>query len=140
MLRWFFAILGLGVFAAGVLAIILVALLLGPILVWLSWNVLDLGPAVGAGELGFWGIVLFAIFLAIGFGGRVFFAAMVFLIDPGWFHSAASIHWPEATFRNFVAVCLLLLVASASAHPPGGPRHRRRAPAPPPTPYDVVDV
>jgi len=126
MLRWLFIVLGLGVFAAGVLAIVIVALLIGPLLVWLSWNVLDLAHAVGASELGFWGIVLFAIFLAIGFVGRVLIVGIVFLVDPDWLHSGGSIHWPEPSFRNFVAIVLLLLVAAASGHAPGHERRCKR--------------
>jgi hypothetical protein len=41
-----------------------------------------------------------------------------------WFHGAARVHWPEPTFRNFVAITLLALLASrphAHAH-----QHRRR--------------
>ncbi len=44
---------------------------------------------------------------------------IVFLADPSWFHGAAHVHWPEPTFRNFVAVALLALLASrphAHAH------------------------
>jgi hypothetical protein len=43
----------------------------------------------------------------------------VFLADPSWFHGSAEAHWPEPTFRNFVAVALLALLASrphAHAH------------------------
>jgi hypothetical protein len=46
-------------------------------------------------------------------------AAIVFLLDPHWFHGAAEVHWPEPTFRNFVAFALLALLASrphAQAH------------------------
>ena len=52
--------------------------------------------------------------------------AAVFLFDPDWFHGSARLHWPEPTFRNFVAIALILIVASASSHPhyggdkPGG--------------------
>jgi len=44
---------------------------------------------------------------------------IVFLIDPSCFHEAAPVHWPEPTFRNFLAVALLALLASrphAQAH------------------------
>ena len=95
-------------------------LLLGPLLVWLSWNVLGLAHAVGAGELGFWGLVLTALFLAVGLAGRILIVGIVFLIDPDWLHRSATLHWPAPTLRNFVAICLLLVVASVSAHPQGG--------------------
>jgi hypothetical protein len=118
MLRWLFALLGFGLSATTVVAFIVAGLLLGPLLVWLAWNVLDLAHAVGAGELGFWGIVLLALFLAIGLLGRILVAGIVFLVDPSWLHAPGAVHWPEPTVRNFVAILLLLLVASASARPP----------------------
>ncbi len=114
------AILGLGALLAGVAALVVGGLLLGPLLVWLAWNVLDLAHAVGAPELGFWGLVLAAVFLAVGLAGRVVIVAAVFLIDPDWFHGSARLHWPEPTFRNFVAICLILIVASVSSHPHHG--------------------
>jgi hypothetical protein len=130
MLAWVLAILGLGALLAGAAALVVGGLLLGPLLVWLAWNVLDLAHAVGAPELGFWGLVLAAVFLAIGLAGRVIIVAVVFLIDPDWFQGSAHLHWPEPTFRNFVAICLILIVASASSHPHAGNGHRRsREPA-----------
>jgi hypothetical protein len=130
MLAWVLAILGLGALLAGAVALVVGGLLLGPLLVWLAWNVLDLAHAVGAPELGFWGLVLAAVFLAIGLAGRVIIVAAVFLIDPDWFHASARLHWPEPTFRNFIAICLILIVASASSHPYQGPDKRRsREPA-----------
>jgi hypothetical protein len=126
MLGWVLAILGLGALLAGALALVIGGLLIGPLLVWLAWNVLDLAHAIGAPELGFWGIVLFAVFLAIGLAGRIIIVAAVFLIDPSWFHGAARLHWPDATFRNFIAICLLLIVASASAHQHHHDDRRRR--------------
>jgi hypothetical protein len=131
MFGWVLAILGLGALLAGAVALVVGGLLLGPLLVWVAWNVLDLAHAVGAPELGFWGIVLAAVFLAIGLAGRIVIVAAVFLIDPSWFHGAARLHWPEPTLRNFIAICLLLIVASASAHShhhDGGGR-RKREPA-----------
>jgi hypothetical protein len=128
MFGWVLAILGLGALLAGAVALVVGGLLLGPLVVWLAWNVLDLAHAVGAPELGFWGIVLAAVFLAIGLAGRIVILAAVFLINPSWFHGAARLHWPEPTLRNFVAICLLLIVASASSHPhhgDGGRRQRR---------------
>ena len=116
-------ILGIGALVAGGLAIALAALaatiLLGPLLFWIAWNVLDFGPAVGLPELGFWAIVLATLFLVVGWFGKVVIAGIVFLIDPSWFDGAAEAHWPEPTFRNFVAVALLALLASrphAHAH------------------------
>ena len=120
MLGWVLAILGLGALLAGVAAVVIGGLLLGPLLVWLSWNVLGLAYAVGAGELGFWGLVLTALFLAVGLAGRILIVGIVFLIDPDWLHRSATLHWPAPTLRNFVAICLLLVVASVSAHPQGG--------------------
>jgi uncharacterized membrane protein len=57
--------------------------------------------------------------LVAGGAGKVVIAAVVFLADPSWFHRAAEMHWPEPTFRNFVAVAMLALLASrphAHAH------------------------
>ena len=94
MLGWVLALLGLGALVAAVVAVVVGGLLLGPLLVWLSWNVLGLAHAVGAGELGFWGLVLAAVFLAVGLAGRVLIVGVVFLIDPAWLHRSATLHWP----------------------------------------------
>ena len=114
-------ILGIGALVAGGLAVAVAALIaavvLGPLIFWLAWNVLDLASAVGLPELGFWGIVLATLFLVVGWFGKVVITAIVFLIDPSWFHGAAQVRWPEPTFRNFVAVALLaLLVSRPHAH------------------------
>ena len=116
-------ILGIGALVAGGLAVALIALavvvLIGPLIFWLAWNVLNFAAAVGLPELGFWGIVLATLFLVVGWFGKVVITAIVFLVDPSWFHGAAEVHWPEPTFRNFVAVALLALLASrpqAHAH------------------------
>ena len=115
--------LGVGALVAGGLAVALIALLLviliGPLIFWLAWNVLDLAAAVGLPELAFWGIVLATLFLVLGWFGKVLITAIVFLVEPSWFDSAARVRWPEPTFRNFVAVALLALLASrphAHAH------------------------
>jgi hypothetical protein len=102
-------ILGLGAIAV---AALIGAILLGPLVFWLSWNVLDFGHAVGLPELAFWGIVLATLFLVVGWGGKMVITAIVFLVDPSWFHGSAQVHWPATTFRNFVAVALLALLAS----------------------------
>jgi hypothetical protein len=128
--------LGIGALVAGGLVVAVVALivviLIGPLIFWLAWNVLDLASAVGLPELGFWGIVLATLFLVVGWFGKVAITAIVFLIEPSWFSGSAEVHWPEPTFRNFVAVALLALLASrphAHAH---ARTRRRRTPAPPP--------
>ena len=122
-------ILGFGALVAGGLAVAFVALvaaiLLGPLVFWIAWNVLDFASAVGLPELGFWGIVLATVFLVAGWGGKVLIAGIVFLVDPSWFHGAAEVHWPEPTFRNFVAVALLALLASRP-HPHPHPHTARR--------------
>jgi hypothetical protein len=116
VIRILLRVLGIGVLVAGGLAVAVAALaamvLLGPLVFWLAWNVLDFGHAIGLAELGFWGIVLAALFLVVGWFPKVVIAAIVFLVDPSWFHGTAQAHWPEPTFRNFVAVALLALVAS----------------------------
>jgi hypothetical protein len=116
-------ILGIGALVAGGLAVALAALiaaiLVGPLIFWVAWNVLNFGSAVGLPELGFWGIVLATLFLVVGWLGKVVITAVVFLVDPSWFHGAAEVRWPEPTFRNFVAVALLALLAArphAHAH------------------------
>jgi hypothetical protein len=124
-------ILGIGALVAGGLAVGLAALiaviLLGPLIFWLAWNVLNFASAVGLPELGFWGIVLATLFLVVGWAGKVMIAGIVFLVDPSWFHGAAEVRWPEPTFRNFVAVALLALLASRPhAHTHAHKRPRRR--------------
>jgi hypothetical protein len=109
-------IFGIGALVAGGLAVALAALaaaiLLGPLIFWVAWNVLDFASALGLPELGFWGIVLVTLFLVVGWFGKVVIAAIVFLVDPSWFHGAAEVRWPEPTFRNFVAFALLAALAS----------------------------
>jgi hypothetical protein len=116
-------ILGIGTLVAGGLAALIAAILIGPLIFWIAWNVLNFASAVGLPELGFWGIVLATLFLVVSWFGKVLITAIVFLVDPSWFHGAAQVRWPEPTFRNFVAVALLALLASrphAHAH-----KHRR---------------
>jgi hypothetical protein len=122
-------LLGIGALVAGGIAVAIAALigtiLFGPLIFWLGWNVLDFGSALGLPELGLWAILLATLFLVVGWFGKVVIAAIVFLVDPSWFHGAAQVRWPEPTFRHFVAFALLALLASrphAHAHKP-----RRRA-------------
>jgi hypothetical protein len=124
-------ILGIGALVAGGLVVALTALigaiLLGPLIFWIAWNVLDFASAVGLPELGFWGIVLATLFLVVSWFGKVLMTAVVFLVDPSWFHGAAEVRWPEPTFRNFVAVALLALLASRPhAHAHERTRRKRR--------------
>lgn len=94
------------------MVLFIVAVLFAPLVFWLAWNVLDLGPSMGLPELGFWAIVLAAVFLVVGWFGKGLITAIVFLADPGWLSGAATITWPEATFRNFLAILLLAALAS----------------------------
>jgi hypothetical protein len=124
-------ILGIGALVAGGLVVALTALigaiLLGPLIFWIAWNVLDFASAVGLPELGFWGIVLATLFLVVSWFGKVLMTAIVFLVDPSWFHGAAEVRWPEPMFRNFVAVALLALLASRPhAHAHERTRRNRR--------------
>jgi hypothetical protein len=127
VLRVVLRILGFGALVAGGLAVALLALaaalLIGPLVFWLAWNVLDFASAVGLPELGFWGIVLATLFLVASWFGKVVIAGIVFLVDPSWFHGSARVHWPEPTFRNFVAVALLALLAAR----PHSHAHKRTA-------------
>lgn len=125
-LRVALRVLGISALVAGGLAVALAALaavvLIGPLLFWVAWNVLDFGPALGLPELGFWAIVLATLFLVVGWFGKVVVAAVVFLVDPSWFDGASQVQWPEPTLRNFVAVALLTLLASR----PHAHAHERR--------------
>src|SRR5439155_6324481 len=116
VLRILLRVLGIGALVAGgvaiAIAVVAATIFLGPLIFWLAWNVLDLAHAVGLPELGFWGIVLATLFLVVGWFGKVVITAIVFLVDPSWFHGAAQVRWPEPTFRNFVAVALLAALAS----------------------------
>jgi hypothetical protein len=123
VLRITLRVLGIGALVAGGLTVLLAAfvamILLGPLIFWFAWNVLNFAAAVGLPELGFWGIILATLFLVISWFGKVAITAIVFLVDPSWFHGAAQVRWPEPTFRNFVAIALLALLASrphAHAH------------------------
>jgi hypothetical protein len=131
VLRVVLRILGIGALVAGglvvALAALLAAILLGPLIFWVAWNVLDFASAVGLPELAFWGIVLATLFLVVGWFGKVVIAAVVFLVEPSWFDGAAEVRWPEPTFRNFVAVALLALLASRP-HAHAHERTRRRPP------------
>lgn len=131
VLRLILRVVGIGAVVAGGLTVVLLALLaavlFGPLVFWIAWNVLNLASAVGLPELGFWGIVLATLFLVVSWFGKVAITAIVFLTDPTWFHGSAQVRWPEPTFRNFVAVALLALLASrphAHAHERTR-RHRR---------------
>ncbi len=122
-------ILGISALIAGGLAVgaavLIAVILIGPLIFWVAWNVLNFASAVGLPELGFWGIVLATLFLVLGWFGKVVITAIVFLIDPSWFQGAAEVRWPEPTFRNFVAAALLALLASRP-HAQGHKRARRK--------------
>ena len=127
VLRVVLRMVGFGALVAGGVVVALLALiaavLVGPLVFWVAWNVLNFAAAIGLPELGFWGIVLATLFLVANWFGKVVIAAIVFLVDPSWFHGAASVRWPEPTFRNFVAVALLALLASR----PHSHAHKRTA-------------
>lgn len=122
-------ILGIGALVAGGIAVAVAALataiLIAPLVFWIAWNVLDFGPALGLSELGFWGLVLAALFLVVGWLGKVVITGIVFLAEPAWLDGAAQTHWPEPTFRNFVAVALLAVLATRP-HARAEWRSRRR--------------
>jgi hypothetical protein len=123
VLRITLRVLGIGALVAGGLTVLLAAflamILLGPLIFWFAWNVLNFASAVGLPELGFWAIILATLFLVVSWLGKVAITAIVFLVDPSWFHGAAQVRWPDTTFRNFIAIALLALLASrphAHAH------------------------
>jgi hypothetical protein len=121
-------ILGIGALVAGGLAVVIAAavamVLIGPLVFWLAWNVLDFGQAVGLPELGFWGILLATLFLVVGWFPKVVITGLVFLFEPSWFDGTARVRWPEPTVRNFVAVALLALLASRPHTHTQRPRHK----------------
>jgi hypothetical protein len=121
-LGWGLTALGLGALVAGATTLLVllavIAFALAPIAVWLSWNVLDFAGAIGAPELGFWGILLLTLLLVSGFGAKLVITLIVWLIDPGWLHGSAQLHWPQPSLRVVVGLVLLLAVA-------GVPRRRR---------------
>jgi hypothetical protein len=116
VLRVVLQVLGIGVLVAGGVAVAVAMfaamILIGPLVFWLSWNVLNFAGAVGLPELGFWAILLATLFLVVGWAGKVLITAIVFLVDPSWFHGSAQAHWPEPTFRNFISIALLAVLAS----------------------------
>jgi hypothetical protein len=124
-LGWALTAVGLGALVAGATTLLVLfavmAFALAPLAVWVAWNVLDFAGAIGAPELGFWGVLLLTLFLAGGFGVRIAVALVVWLVDPSWLHGAARLHWPQSSLRVFVAIVLLLAVAAV----PG--RRRERA-------------
>jgi hypothetical protein len=67
-------VLGIGALVAGGVAVavlvIAAVVLLGPLIFWIAWNVLDFAHAVGLPELGFWGIVLATLFLVTSWPSR----------------------------------------------------------------------
>lgn len=124
--HWALMGLGIGAFLAGatalVVALVILGLLLAPLAVWLAWNVLDFASAIGAPELGFWGIVLLTLFLITGFGGRVLIAIIVWIVHPQWLSGSATLNWPQWSLKTFIALLILLLVAQV----PARARHDKR--------------
>jgi hypothetical protein len=123
--------LGIGALVVGSIAtvggLLAATVVLGPILFWLAWNVLDFARAIGLPELGFWGIVLATLFLGLGWLGKMAITAIVFIADPSWFHGVAQARWPEPTFRNFVAIAILAAIATRPrASRSWAPRRGRR--------------
>ncbi len=123
-LWWLLAALGVAITGAGIAALVVLGLLLAPLAVWLAWNVLDLGSAVGLGDLSFWGVVLLALFLASGWFVRVVIVALVFAIEPAWYGGTAELQFPEPSLAHFVAVAILLAVAGLG-HATAGTRGAR---------------
>ena len=115
-MRILLKLLGFGALVAGgvavAVAVLVAVMLIGPLVFWLAWNVLNFAHAVGLPELGFWGILLATLFLVSSWFPKIVIAGIVFLVDPGWFHGSAQVHWPNPSFKNFVAVALLAFLAA----------------------------
>lgn len=125
--RWkLIRVFGLGALVAGAVAVaawlVLIAVLIGPLIFWFAWNVLDFGPAMGLPELGLLAILLATLFLVIGWFGKVVLAGIVFLVNPSWFQAEAAVQWPDPTLKNFLALALLAILAAS----PHAPEHRGR--------------
>lgn len=134
-MRGLLVVLGFGaLLTAGiavVAALVVLALLIAPALVWIAWDVLDFGAAVGLGTLGFWGCVLLGWFLAAPMAIRLIIVLVVFIVEPSWLDDAARVNWPEPTLTNLLAIVILLIVAGMShGSSGGGDRRRRREAAP----------
>lgn len=98
----------------GILALVLMCLT--PLLVYLSWNVMQLGPAMGFQPLDFWPLIGLSFFLACGFILRFFYLLLGFTLLPMLLPvGSAAIHMPELTFKNFIAITLLLLCCSSGS-------------------------
>ena len=115
-MRILLKLLGFGALVAGgvavAVAVLVAVMLIGPLVFWLAWNVLNFAHAVGLPELGFWGILLATLFLVSSWFPKIVIAGIVFLVDPGWFHGSAQVHWPNPNLKNFVAVALLAFLAA----------------------------
>jgi hypothetical protein len=115
--------LGIGTVVGGGVAVLLglflAALLIGPLIFWIAWNVLDFAAAVGLPELGFWAIALASLFLTVGWFGKSLITGTVFIVDPAWLEGSAQAHWPDPGLANFIAIVLLAILAGrphAHAH------------------------
>lgn len=107
--------LGIGVFGGAVVLLVIAFMCLSFIFVYLSWNVMGLGHAMGFNDLEFWPLIAFTCFLAGGFFFRFLYLLLGFTLLPMLLPAGeAAVHMPELNFKNFVAVVMLLLVASAS--------------------------
>jgi hypothetical protein len=129
-MRFLLKLLGFGALVAGGLfvavAVLAAVALVSPLVFWVAWNVLNFAHAVGLPELGFWGILLATLFLVSSWFPKIVIAGIVFLVDPGWFHGSAQVHWPNPSLKNFVAVALLaFLAARPHAHAKKSARRMR---------------
>ena len=87
-------------FVAVAVAVVVGGLLLGPLLVWLAWNVLDLAARRRRGRARLLGARPRRA-LPRGRPRRPdLIVAVVFLIDPAWLHRSATLHWPAPTLRT----------------------------------------
>lgn len=113
--------LGLGVLAgagaSAIVAFFAFLLLLDPFFVWLAWDHMHFGQAIGLPSLSFfWGIVGLSLLIGGGTLMRLLVVAIVFLENPSWLHGGSSaVHFPTPSLHNFIALAILILVAANSS-------------------------
>ena len=118
--RPWIALLPLGALFVGAGSLVLLAVadvvLIAPVAVRLAWDKLGLASAAGLPTIGFWGVLLGTSFLVLGTIGRLLVVLFVWMFDPSWLAGSAMLHWPQASWRTFLAFVLLFFVAQIPKH------------------------